>query len=295
MNELTRFAVSAQQLRAEATFRRIRDLLAEKGIEILVLKGPHLGATIYDSPQDRLYTDLDLLVRPRDFQRAVNVLLDNGFCPHAYDLFAIEIQDDFKHWEFRSPWGVLVELHRWLSGHDRFAIDIDELFKRAENFAFGETPALGLGTEDLLLHLCLHMGTSYFKVIERKHVADIALLLARKSIDWPVFLRRAKAAGAMVVSYFSLAAAARQQDAVIPDAVMKRLRPGLLRRMWIGRYIDPGSFPICRLPDHSLKRIKRNLLLPLLDKPSQWWKFLWRVGRGKWKTIGGKTTRRRPI
>ena len=155
-------AIAAQQLLAEVTFKNVRDLLAEKGIEVLLLKGPHLGNTVYDSPKDRLYGDLDILVRPEDFERATNVLLENGFKPFTFDTFTPEIRRDFKHWEFRSPWGILVELHRWLSGHDRYPLDSVGLFPRAEKFVFGETPAMGLGVEDLLLHLCLHMGSSFF-------------------------------------------------------------------------------------------------------------------------------------
>jgi hypothetical protein len=157
--------ITVHLLRAEVTFKKVRDLLAEKNIEVILLKGPHLGHTVYDLPQERLYGDLDVLVKPGDFKKAAVVLQENGFKPIAFDSFTPEIQRDFKHWEFISPWGILVELHRWLSGHDRYPLDSDGFFARAEMFRFGETEALGLGTEDLLLHLCLHMGASFFIVI----------------------------------------------------------------------------------------------------------------------------------
>ncbi len=89
-------------------------------------------------------------------------------------------------------------------------------------FHFGETEALGLATEDLLLHLCLHMGTSYFQVIERKHVADIGLLLKKRRVDWPVFLQRAKKAGAGAIAYYALLAARLQENAAVPDDVLEQ-------------------------------------------------------------------------
>ena len=120
-------AIAAQQLRAEMTFKKLSELLEEKGIEVLLLKGPHLGSAVYDSPKDRLYGDLDILVKPDDFEKAAALLLENGFKPFSFDSFTPEIQRDFKHWEFCAPGGVLVELHRWLSGHDRFPMDTNPL------------------------------------------------------------------------------------------------------------------------------------------------------------------------
>ncbi len=122
-------AIAAMLIRAEVTFRKVRDLLAAKGIDVLLLKGPHVGSTVYESPRDRLYGDLDILVRPGDFESAAQWLKDSGFEPFAFDRFVPEVQRDFKHWEFRSPSGIVVELHRWLSGHDRYPIDSEDLVR----------------------------------------------------------------------------------------------------------------------------------------------------------------------
>jgi len=274
------------QLRAEITFKKIKELLEPLEIQVLVLKGPHLGSTVYDSPQQRLYGDLDILVRPDEFDRAAALLRENGFEPFAFDEFAPEIQRDFKHWEYRSPQGVIVELHRWLSGHDRFDVDSGGLFERAEPFTFGETPAKGLGKEDLLLHLCLHMGTSYFLAIERKHIQDIALLVGKREVDWIVFMKRAQGAGAAAVVHYALLATRLQEGAEIPARVLGELRPCFFRRLWLDAHIDPGSYPIYRFPLHSMKRIKRRLLLPLLDRPGQWLAFIARMTGNKLRALG---------
>lgn len=280
--------ISAMQLRAEMTFKKVQELLGQKNIPVILLKGPHLGATVYDSPKERLYGDLDILVRPKDFHQAAAALEENGFQPLAFSEFSAEIQDDFKHWEYRSPQDVIVELHRWLSGHDRFPIDDEGLFARAESFTFGETPALGLGTEDLLLHLCLHMGTSYFKVIERKHILDISLLVKKRAIDWNQFLLRAKQAGCKAIAYYCLQAARLQHGAAIPDEVFSTLRPSFIRRHWLEKYIAVGTYPIYRFPEHSIEKIKRNMLFSLLDKPSQWLRFVGRMMGNKIKAIGNR-------
>jgi hypothetical protein len=285
------FSIAAQQLRAEVSFKKIRDLLAEQGIEVLILKGSHLGNTIYDSPKDRLYADLDILVRPGDFERAAEILLANGFKSFAYDTYTPEIQSDFKHWEFRSPWGVLVELHRWLSGHDRYPLDSAGLFARAEKFIFGETPAMGLGVEDLLLHLCLHMGSSFFFVIEPKHVLDIALLTRKRQLNWDTFVKRCSQFRLPTIAYYALLAAKDQQHAEIPEMVFTRLRPGWLRRRWLDRYLRPETFPIYRFPEQRLTQIKIRLFLPLIDRFSDWPRFLLRLGRVYGKSLWQKKGR----
>jgi hypothetical protein len=286
----TNLAISAQQLRAEVTFKKLRDLLAEKRIEVLILKGPHLGYTIYDSPKERLYGDLDILVRPDDFERAADLLLANGFKPFTFDTYTPEIQSDFKHWEFISPWSIVVELHRWLSGHDRYPLDSVGLFSRAEKFVFGETPAMGLGVEDLLLHLCLHMGSSFFFVIEPKHVLDIALLTRKRQLNWDTFIERCTQFQLLTIAYYALLAAKKQQHAEIPEMVFARLCPSWLRRRWLDRYLRPETFPIYRFPEQRLTQIKIRLLLPLIDHFSDWPRYLLRLGRVYGKSLWQKTT-----
>jgi len=277
--------ITIQQLRAEITFRKIRDLFSGEGIDVLLLKGPHVGSTVYNSPLDRLYGDLDILVKPGEFDCAAALLLNHGFEPFAFDAYTPEIQQDFKHWEFRSPMGILVELHRWLSGHDRYPLDIDGFFNRAEKFRFGETDALGLGTEDLLLHLCLHMGGSFFHVIERKHVLDIALLTRKRLLNWDDFLARCRQFRMQTIVYYSLLAAREQDGGEIPEAVLARLRPGWLRRLWLGRYLSPGNFPIYRFPKQNYIQIKVRLLFPLIDHISDWPRYVIRLGRVYGKSL----------
>jgi hypothetical protein len=288
----TNLPITVHLLRAEVTFKKIKEIFAGKNIEVILLKGPHLGSTVYDSPRERLYGDLDILVKPGDFEQAAALLLENGFTPFTFDTYAPEIQSDFKHWEFRSPAGILVELHRWLSGHDRYPLDSDGFFARAEKFRFGETDVLGLGTEDLLLHLCLHMGASFFFVIEPKHVLDIALLTRKRQLNWDIFIERCMQFRMTAIAYYALLAAKEQQHAEIPDMVFARLRPGWLRRRWLNRYLRTEVFPIYRFPKQRLTQIKIRLLLPLIDRFSDWPRYLIRLGRvyGKsfWQKARGK-------
>jgi hypothetical protein len=98
-------------------------------------------------------------------------------------------------------------------------------------------------------------------------------------------LRRVKKAGARSIVYYALQAARLQEKTIIPADVLRKLRPGKLRRSWLEKNIDPAAFPIYRFPDHSLKKIKMRLLLPLMDTPGQWVGFFWRMAMTKFRMI----------
>ena len=61
--------------------------------------------------------------------------------------------------------------------------------------------------------------------------------------------------------------------------VFAKLRPGCLRRRWLDRYLRPETFPIYRFPEQRLTQIKIRLLLPLIDRFSDWPRYLLRLGR----------------
>jgi len=71
--------VVGEQLLAEAAYRELARILDGGGFDYLLLKGPHLGATVYDDPSQRTYCDLDVLVRARQFKEALDALVAGGF------------------------------------------------------------------------------------------------------------------------------------------------------------------------------------------------------------------------
>lgn len=239
---------AARQLVAEATYRAVARVLGPLGIDHLLLKGPHLGALIYDEAWQRDYGDLDLLVREGQFQDAVSALLHGGFTlkePPAGREATIAASYDRG---MVSPHGWLVELHRALAPYGLYRVDYEGLFARAVPFRFGGVTARGLAVDDLLLHLVIHAAKSKFRTIEPKHVRDVALLVARQSIEWGTFLTRAGEAGCRTAAWVLLSAAVRIQGAAVPDGVLRRLRPSLVCRWWLGRWLTWERFPLFRWP-----------------------------------------------
>lgn len=232
---------------------------------MLVLKGPQVQALLYNGKTERDYCDLDILVRPEQYLLAVRLLLQSGAQLLPINPKRLASRDADYQLQLRSPQGILVELHRALADTGQFRSDVDGFFRRSEEFAFGELKCRGLGTEDMLLHLCLHLGKRHFMTCDRKHLHDIALLVERRPVDWGVFLERARCAGCRTISYYSLMAARVQERVELHASVLAGLKPGPLRRRLLERFIDPVAFPLYRFAQDPGKVRDRFLNLLLLD------------------------------
>ena len=264
------------QLRFGAVLRNIKAILEGQNVGFIVLKGPHLSNTIYSNPIDRVYCDLDLLVRPKDFPFVIESLLSNGYRGPLEDPNRLATERAFYCWTMVSPEGVSVEIHRAIAGYGRFPVDIDGLIERAELFEIDKIKVHGLGPEDLLLHLCVHMLKGHFKFIEKKHIQDIALLTKKRNVDWSIFLERVSNAKCSHGVYYALLAAKEQFSGEIPVWVLERLIFRGLRKAWLDLHLNPSAFPIYKYPNHKTFEIQARLGLMLMDKCSDWVPFLWK-------------------
>ncbi len=236
------------QLVAQAAYRIIKRVMDSRGLEQVLLKGPHLGAIVYDKAWERSYGDLDVLVRPVQFQEALAALVENGFSLEAGPADRSATIESYYNRALISPHGWRVELHRAYCAYNLYSIDYEALFSRAVSFRFGQEPALGLALEDLLVHLVIHAAKSKFRTIQPKHVRDVALLVARQPIQWEIFLTRCREAGCCRAACVMLTAATKIHGAVIPDEVLRRLRPSLALRWWLGLWLTMEHFPLFRWP-----------------------------------------------
>ncbi|MCH7841037.1 MAG: nucleotidyltransferase family protein [Planctomycetes bacterium] len=85
-----RLLPALRNIRMMHLLERIAARFHEAGVPLMVLKGAALNLAIYDEPSDRPMDDIDLLVRPRDHDRAA-VLLEQLGCLRGGHL----VRDDF--------------------------------------------------------------------------------------------------------------------------------------------------------------------------------------------------------
>jgi hypothetical protein len=178
--------------------RQLRTLiraLNASGIEVIPVKGPALALTAYgDAARRGVSGDLDLVVRPHDFQRALSCLLA---CGYVRDEGSFDPAYEQEQWQGEAHLlpptlpAAMVELHTELIGSPKTApLNLDEVFSRARTSTVFGVPMLVMAAEDQLLYLCLHGARHHWSRL--LWVCDIdAIIRCDPSIDWHAVASRA--------------------------------------------------------------------------------------------------------
>lgn len=140
-------------------------ILKLKGIDVLPFKGPSLAFRAYGSPILRHYVDLDLLVKPGDFERALAILCCHGYLSNSRIgriRRSLQVFTQRKDVVLTSPDGrVHIELHWKLSGaHFAQATRESHLWERLQRREIGGSKLLSMQFNDIFFYLCLH-GTRH--------------------------------------------------------------------------------------------------------------------------------------
>jgi Uncharacterised nucleotidyltransferase len=201
---------------------------AADGVAVIVFKGPALAERVYPEPALRPFSDLDLLVRPADRFRMDDTLRALGHRrladEHSWDF---DVAYDGAT-VYETAAGVRIDLHWSLLTEPRFAWrgDETEVWARAEPIVVAGEAALGLGREDLVLHLAAHLAVHH-TLTGLLRYWDVALVLERwgAELDWPALVARAERWGLRHALFFVLRGARDTFAAPVPPAVLQALRP----------------------------------------------------------------------
>ena len=154
--------------------------LAAAGIPAILLKGPLIASWLYDG-EVRPYRDIDLLVPPAEFPRAVRVLTEAGYVDRLEGADACEF--GFNEKELYGANGVCIDLHHRLIGlsepPDRCW---QVLARRTTPFRLAsgsQVSVLDLGAR--AMHLALHAAQD--GPLGKKAIADLERGLARVPHD----------------------------------------------------------------------------------------------------------------
>ena len=134
----------------------IHTWLADLDDPWLVVKGPVLAEVLYARPDQRAYSDLDVVVPRGALDATVRRLVDHGAVP-VDPAWADLLAHRRGEVEVRLPSGTVVDLHWRLINmpdvRDRFAIIVPRLFERARTIEIEDRRYRTLGREDTIVHL----------------------------------------------------------------------------------------------------------------------------------------------
>lgn len=215
-------------LERAAALRPVLRRLHERAIPAVPLKGFYLAELIYRDPGVRSMVDVDLLVPLGRIRDAAAVFKAGGFAfPQPFD------------WETRLAVGrhlpglvsghVTVELHVDLTvREDVGRFDVAGMISRAQPVTIAGSPAYGLTTEDLLLHVANHGLGQHRAAWGVTCLLDVAAILARAAgaVAWPVVVTRAREWEIARPVALALDLSRRLFAADVPLAVVTALVPG---------------------------------------------------------------------
>ena len=179
--------INGTQLRIEAIAAEVLSLLADASIDCRLLKGNASAYLDYPEPSFRQTGDVDLLVRPDDFDQCVAILRANDFGDYSK---ISKTGHRLKGTTVVAPTGIEVDLHtrlftrseyRDLFGHDRADLDGFE--------------GSGLSAEDRLVHAAGHLMLSRPGYRRISGLADITAIRDRHAVDIDQTLARAHQLG----------------------------------------------------------------------------------------------------
>lgn len=211
----------------------ILDRLAAIGVRALPYKGPTLAALAYGDVSDRRFVDLDVLIDPRDLQRAGAELEALGYDPEfRLDLrdrrLYIRSQSDLT-FARREPISV-VELQWGIAPpYFSFPIRFDELWARRQSVVLGGREAPTPGPDDLVILLCVHASKHLWERLA--WISDVAHLIDRAAIDWDGVLQEARRRGALRMILLGLHLSRGLLGSSVPTEVRDAIRkdPGVRR------------------------------------------------------------------
>jgi len=217
--------------------RRFVDVLADAGVEVILLKGADIRHRLYDDPVCRPMNDIDALISPADLEKARAALSREGYglkpwCldpqPGFNSLFDYDIT-------WATPSGIPLDLHWGIREVGTYyRLPYAPLRARAVVQDLPDSKALVLAPEHLLMHLCLHM----FDEMETAgilKIADLYRVLTCLDLDWDIFLKDLEAFHVQGPVLWLLREITKLRPEAVPEVVWPRLAdftPG-----WSERFI----------------------------------------------------------
>lgn len=208
------------------TLVEVLNLFQSHRIKAVPYKGPTLALSVYGNLSLRQFGDLDLLIRPEDVSKAVEVLCSEGYAGQM-QLTAAQETTYLKYayeYGFTTRGGAFIELH-WSLVPRYFAprYDTGRLWERLQRDSSNPASAPSFSPEDLLLYLCMHGSKHRWQRLA--WIADVAELIgAHKKLDWEQALREAEETGTRRMLYLGLFLASDLLGAQLPQNILQRVQ-----------------------------------------------------------------------
>lgn len=236
--------VSALNIFLTHELQRLLSLFAGINVRAVPYKGPALALQLYGNVALRQFSDLDILIHPRDILRARDLLLAENYAqlpPLTDGQQAVLLRTQCNLPFTRERNRLVVELH-WTVSAPHFArpFETDDFWARLVDGQLEDMSIKLPAPEDLLLALCIHGSKHLWERLA--WICDIAgLIESQPDLDWKQLVTQARATGSERMLFLGLHLAVDLLDARLPaeveevlkaDPVVADLATGIVRYLF---------------------------------------------------------------
>lgn len=223
----TRFSdkLNSHSARAGACEAWLKELLRqchEQNIEVVLLKGSLIGATLAPLFSYKKMNDIDLLIHPHSGPRFIKLIQDMGFLSVGTLFHNTEFSDNNHHTPpFYSPdMSCILGIHWHLcSPYAKWKPYFEDIWYNKVKITCLGQPAYRMKWEHNLLHLCIHLP--FFKIGLRE-LEDVAAILDTQNLDWHEVERLISQWRAWDPAYRVLSLAQALHDSYVPEHLLKQ-------------------------------------------------------------------------
>ena len=230
LNDQKKVSIATLNLQMEI-MRQIHDIFVSNNIEYLYFKGSNLRYTIYDNPTYRPASDVDLLIREDDINRAASKLAEAGFdlrLDHkniSHELIAVKktVALDL-HWHIFRPGRTKYSLNDYLFSNRMMFEDLN-----------------GLNSEASLVVMLVHPAFTKYIMSPASlliHLVDQHKLLSKEDINQESLVRNLDHFGCKTAAWASLYLLDILSGNSAIATISDNLSPGRLRKKYIAYWIE---------------------------------------------------------
>lgn len=172
-------------------------LLSDHGYEAVPFKGPVLAVQAYDDVGFRVFCDLDILIKTRDFPHVYDLMESQGYLPAKSRIRKMKNvwKRSGRNFEFYDK-NSIIDFHQQISQGPRF-LSLKEKWDSRISVELNNQPVPSLGIHNTILMLSLHSTHHGWNLL--KMVADLAHLVHYKEndIEWNGLIKTAREMGSL--------------------------------------------------------------------------------------------------
>jgi hypothetical protein len=216
---------------------KILKALKNACIDVIVLKGAFLAEEIYKNIGLRPMSDIDLLIKKKDLEKAEKELAKLTyfattmiFPTKLHEKYQIELANELLPFVHETK-KIVIDIH-WdiLPLQISYNVDINKFWENAKSVKIAGTEAMTFAPEDILQHLCLHLDKHFNYIVAPpakplRDYCDIAEITKhyKETIDWKYFLKKSKSYRIEKPIFQGLYIANKYFGALIPENVLSEL------------------------------------------------------------------------